>query len=513
VGRFGSIAVRLREPALILGLLALALAARLYGMHDESPWFDEIISFEFLGAETLVEFLERVREYSPGVPPFYFLLQYHWAAWVSDTVWGVRLLSVLFGLGSVLSLYALGRAMAGPRAGAVAAVCHALSVSHVYYDQEIRMYALATLCANLAMLALWQACHGGRQAWWSIHAVANAGMIWTQPVAGVLLVPQAVYLLFKRSISPGAMLGWLLAHAGIALGVIAWLRSVDMDRTQKYMEWLEYRPGVLPKVLLWPSTVAGPDMPGRVQDAAALLVALALAAIVAAAVLRRKAPGASGRRDQLAFLFAWLLLPGLVLLGVSLSMRPMLLERYALAASGALFVLLGTALACIRGPGLRAAGTLLLVAVLLAGQAATTRPRRTPWPEAAAAMRTALAARTDLVLVTPAYMCHALSFHMDGHVFQQSVIGVDRPEEARRVLKSCVDLRQSAVLLVLMGPSEVSPEPVLRELRRARIPLETHAEVPGHFAIYRLPHLRRRPPPATGAHQPPSLGPVHGAEK
>jgi 4-amino-4-deoxy-L-arabinose transferase-like glycosyltransferase len=69
------------------------------------------------------------------------------AAWL-------RLLSAVFGVGTVAVVYLLGRRLADWAVGALAAAIVALARFHVYHSQEVRMYSLLTLTTAVSLLAL-----------------------------------------------------------------------------------------------------------------------------------------------------------------------------------------------------------------------------------------------------------------------------------------------------------------------------------------------------------------------
>ncbi len=87
-------------------------------------------------------------------PPLYYLLLHYWIALNGDTPYYVRLLSVLFGAGTIPIIYLIGKRMSGVVMGLVAALILALSLFNIYYAQETRMYSLLTFNAAAAIYAL-----------------------------------------------------------------------------------------------------------------------------------------------------------------------------------------------------------------------------------------------------------------------------------------------------------------------------------------------------------------------
>ena len=87
-------------------------------------------------------------------PPLYYLLLHGWVAQYGDTPYYARLLSALFGTGTIPIIYLIGKRMSGTMVGVAAAVLMAFSPFHIYYAQEARMYTLLTFNAAVAMYAL-----------------------------------------------------------------------------------------------------------------------------------------------------------------------------------------------------------------------------------------------------------------------------------------------------------------------------------------------------------------------
>jgi hypothetical protein len=71
-----------------------------------------------------------------------------------DTPYYVRLLSGLFGAGTIPIIYLIGKRMSGATMGLAAAVILALSLFNIYYAQETRMYTCLTFNAAVAIYAL-----------------------------------------------------------------------------------------------------------------------------------------------------------------------------------------------------------------------------------------------------------------------------------------------------------------------------------------------------------------------
>lgn len=113
----------------LLAIIGLALFMRLYhfGQQPFGIWFDE--------AEAGLQ-ARQMLENPTYRPIFYILINVtgHFLAlyalalrWLGDTIYSLRLVSVLFGLGGVLAAYLFGRELRGPRFGLAMAFCMAVA--------------------------------------------------------------------------------------------------------------------------------------------------------------------------------------------------------------------------------------------------------------------------------------------------------------------------------------------------------------------------------------------------
>ena len=115
-------------------------------------WLDETFSV-WLANHSVVDMLQWIVKIDQH-PPLYYLLLHYWIALNGDTPYYVRLLSALFGAGTIPIIYLIGKRMSGVVMGLAAAVILALSPFNIYFAQETRMYTFLTFNAAVAIYAL-----------------------------------------------------------------------------------------------------------------------------------------------------------------------------------------------------------------------------------------------------------------------------------------------------------------------------------------------------------------------
>jgi uncharacterized membrane protein len=160
-----------RERYWLALILIVAAAVRVYGIGDACYWKDEFNSLEVSTGRGLLDTALPVNvkidappalttlEQAPpwwrlwtsldrdNHPPLYFLLLRSWRMAVGDGEANVRLMSALFSLGAVVSLYLAVRVHLSASAALFATAIMAVASPQVHFAQEARGYALWSMLA------------------------------------------------------------------------------------------------------------------------------------------------------------------------------------------------------------------------------------------------------------------------------------------------------------------------------------------------------------------------------
>ena len=139
-------------PWLLLIITLIGGGLRVVFLDRNGLWLDETFSV-WLANHSVGEMLPWLVKIDQH-PPLYYLLLHYWIALTGDTPYNLRLLSVLFGVGTIPVIYLIGKRLSGAVVGLAAAVFLALSPFNLYYAQEARMYTLLTFNAAVAIYAL-----------------------------------------------------------------------------------------------------------------------------------------------------------------------------------------------------------------------------------------------------------------------------------------------------------------------------------------------------------------------
>jgi hypothetical protein len=139
-------------PWLVILITLIGGGLRVLLLDNKGMWLDETFSV-WLANHSVVDMLQWIVKIDHH-PPLYYLLLHYWIAHYGDTPYYARLLSALFGAGTIPMIYLIGKRMSGVVMGLAAAVILALSPFNIRFAQETRMYTLLTFNAAVAIYAL-----------------------------------------------------------------------------------------------------------------------------------------------------------------------------------------------------------------------------------------------------------------------------------------------------------------------------------------------------------------------
>ncbi len=139
-------------PWLVIIITLIGGFLRVYQLDIKGLWLDETFSI-WMAQHSVVDLLQWTIKIDQH-PPLYYLLLHYWIALNGDTPYDARLLSALFGAGTIPIIYLIGKRISGTVMGLAAAVILAFSLFNIYFAQEARMYTFLTFNAAVAMYAL-----------------------------------------------------------------------------------------------------------------------------------------------------------------------------------------------------------------------------------------------------------------------------------------------------------------------------------------------------------------------
>lgn len=227
--------------------MLLAAVLRFATLGAQSLWFDEAATWDVVH-RSFGTMLERLPD-GESNPPLFYVLEWGWTRVFGDGEAGLRSLSALAGLLTVPVGYAIGRRVGGARAGLATAALVAVNPLLVWFSQEARSYALAVLLSAVALLAFLHARHDARGRVLAGWAVASALALATHYFTVFVLLPQALWLLWRHP-RRGAAIAAVAAVAACGLALLPLLLAQRGNPYDIASESIAVRLAQVPKQFL-----------------------------------------------------------------------------------------------------------------------------------------------------------------------------------------------------------------------------------------------------------------------
>ncbi|MFC6718539.1 glycosyltransferase family 39 protein [Natrialbaceae archaeon GCM10025810] len=459
-----NLAERIPSPAGVpIELYPIALAAaalRLFRLESESYWLDEVVSVDLVASNSPYDLLVTVPGNDPH-PPLYYLLLSAWTTVFGTGELATRSLSALAGIATVIVVYAIGRRLFDREVGAIAAALVAVSPFHVWYSQEVRMYALLGLLTALSVYWFVRMQTDGTtdQGWgrndvWYVVATVLLG--YTHVFGLFAILAQNAYV-FSRPLvrtvprSRPTIRRWVTLQALTALLLAPWLVRL-LRRTlaasggeATNVSWIP-----LPTAETVWTTFAAYLGGYLFEESFPILVSLVVAGCLVLALSSdrrtrtrtrtgtgtsfdggttttldreestdsdRGATADASRQDEPVnatyLVVLWLVVPILVPIAISHVVEPIFVDRYSIGASLAFFLLVAKGAGTISLPPLRYVVVgVLVVGLVLPLPTYYQEDQKEQWREAAADVE-ANADGDDVVLVSAPYAERPFSFYFD----------------------------------------------------------------------------------------------------
>jgi len=201
------------------GVVLVAAAVRLWALGSRAVWFDEAVSLLIARSNWRGVFRAA---WDDTHPPLYNMVLMLWNGWLPGE-WNARLLSVLAGTLTVGAVFGLGYRLGGRKAAGFAGLFLALNPLHVWFSQEIRMYALLALFVSLSWLLLLWTLEGKGTGHWLLYTLATAASLQTHYAAVFSLAGQWLYVLSGWRPHRGSLRQWGRSQFGVLILFAPWL--------------------------------------------------------------------------------------------------------------------------------------------------------------------------------------------------------------------------------------------------------------------------------------------------
>ncbi len=135
-------------------IIITASFLRLYHLNFQSIWIDELLTMNESSPKLSFKEANNIILFQEGTPRFYFFSVRTFNLIFGHTVYNARLLSVIFGILSVLFIYKLGNKLFNKNVGLISAVFLTFNLFHIEYSQEARSYSMLVFFVILSFYFL-----------------------------------------------------------------------------------------------------------------------------------------------------------------------------------------------------------------------------------------------------------------------------------------------------------------------------------------------------------------------
>jgi len=427
-----------------LALIVLGGAAlRFVGLAKESIWLDEATSIIIARMN-----LASVVAWAAGDihPPLYYLALHLWLGF-GQSEFAVRALSALFGVMTVVIVYALARELFDPRVAWLSALLLALSPLHIWYSQETRMYVMVTMLSLLASYVMVLALRRRRLRYWLGYALVSALALYTHYFALFVLLFQGLFAVcwLWRNGSKSLWCRWLMATLAIAFLFLPWVPILYHQVTTGGGGWVERsvgRPSLRALADTWIYFSIGLDRqlyPVLLRRVAYVLFGICL--VVVSRLARER------EREAVLFCLMYVAVPLLTAWLLSQA-KPMYTIRYLLPFLPAYCILVAAGIDGLGWNGARFVVTLALVGVLLLGDWSAWRTEQNPDWRGLSFHILEQAQTGDVVLFSPRWNVKPFEYYARGRVEINMDLPIPVTEDAARRVVVDVARRHERVWLV-----------------------------------------------------------------
>jgi hypothetical protein len=341
-----------------LGLL-LAFAVTTIHLDRDSLALDEGWTMWAVRGDSPADMLRRVD--SDVHPPLYFALLDGWIVLAGESVFAVRLFSVLCALIALAGTYAAGRRLFDAETGLIALIYLSTAGFVVYYAREARMYTLLMALSALSAWAYLRWREKPSRANTVIYAALLAGLVYTHYQGAWIVLAHGAH----AGLSSARRRSWIGVLALALVYFSPWLPTlIEQMREHPVMEF-----------------GARPTTWKEIRWLFFLLTDLYWPLLIVPFALGNALPRLRRNPDAAALLALWIVLPPVIILAINAWIRPSYQPRYVITILPAIAI--GVAYA-IRQMHWRPLAYGLVAALTVTHLAAYTElwPIKAPWEAA-----------------------------------------------------------------------------------------------------------------------------------
>ncbi|MCP4361313.1 MAG: hypothetical protein GY796_25165, partial [Chloroflexi bacterium] len=220
------------DAVLLIPIILLGFALRLYKLGAQSLWYDETVS-AFLAGQPVTDIIAHTAR--DIHPPGYYLLLHVWQIPTGSSEFALAFFSLIFGVLLIPLIFLLARHLINRQVAYWAAWLVAVSPFNIWYSQEVRMYTLGAALGVIAAYCALRALQSRTAHWfWLGYLLAAAiGLYTLYYFAFLLIAINAIFLFFVLypKINRSALEPLLVTNILLLLAYLPWLPTAWRQAT------------------------------------------------------------------------------------------------------------------------------------------------------------------------------------------------------------------------------------------------------------------------------------------
>ena len=356
----------------LLAIVLIGLFLRVYQLGTQSLWYDD--AYTIWISKLAVPQMVQITAGNVHPPLYYFLLHY-WMMVFGTSASAVRLLPALFGVLAIPMIYVVGRQLFNKEAGLVGALILALSSFNIRYSQVTTVYSLMVFLALLSMYFFWRFLQRSTLALSAGYVLSTVLLLYSHYYGVFVVIAQNIYIVTLLVLSRQRtykLRHWIGLQAIVLALFAPWMMVVLSSQSSiSFAEAMFWIPQLTAATLIstyqiYCSAAGQVAVSGTEWLLVPVLSALFLGLSVFSLFAYQKVRGAIDWKAPLKslesyswevrvqnltpayFLTVWLLAINLIPFVISLVSTPIYYFRYTIAASVALYLLVGKGIANIN---------------------------------------------------------------------------------------------------------------------------------------------------------------------
>lgn len=366
-----------QEMKIFFLLTFMSSAVFTFQIGKESFWLDEIYSVRY--ATHFSTFLSAVGNGASSERNMwlYYVLLFLWAH-VGTSEGIIRLLSAIFGVLGVLTVYQLGKEVYGKKTGLIASGLLILNTFYIQYAQEARAYSLLLFLFSLSTLFMYRLGKIFSRKNCVIYCLTALAAVFTHIFSLLFLVFQGIYLVWQWRKNPKRVFTIVAIHIGIV--VVLYLLVHNPGRQVGWIpkpQWLQF-----PLTFIFFSS--------------GFISALVYAITISWSFLKK-------RDTFFWYLVCVAIIPVSVVFVYSMVNKPIFIYRYMIYAVPAIILLFSRAVVLLNRKVLITVLAVLILFQLNTMRIYFTTPNKEQWREAVATISKEVK-QNDLIVIFPAFL-------------------------------------------------------------------------------------------------------------